>query len=571
MTTRIFIFLFTVYCLLFTISLPAQASVDPRNSNNNIFGIHIIDANDLEDAARLVNSAGGDWGYVTIVIREDDRDIGKWQQTFDKMRELRLIPIVRLATKPEGPVWKKPMPEDADAWMKFLSSLNWVVQNRYVVLFNEPNHANEWGGSLNPGEYAKVARAFRDSLKGNSEDFFVLPAGFDVAAPNSSSTMDALQFFDGMEKASPGIFKVFDGWTSHSYPNPGFSGSPLGSGRMSIRSFQWELSSLAKFGVRPNLPVFITETGWIHKEGLPAGRQGKENKVLGFTSETVGEFFKLAFNSAWRDPRIVAVTPFVLNYQDKPFDTFSWKKYNSSDFYPQYAVVQGLVKEKGEPEQVHNSWFASPDGVPKKLVTGSTYSIFVLFKNTGQSIWSLEDGFKLKVWGTLKDVEVSKIEKTPPGHIAKVELKVKTPKEQNTEKVILQMFHNSHPFGENIQREIELVPPPSVVINGKLLFRDAEGEDFKLLLYRNDLVEKEIINLHISGGRSEVIELHDVVPGVPYRFVLLKSFYLPRQTYSVLIPEETVEVAFAPMLPLDLNNDGKFSFADFLNLTPFFK
>lgn len=567
-----FVFLFLIFLVfLSTPSFPAYAIVDPRNVSNNIFGIHIIDANDLEDAARLLNSSGGDWGYVTIVIREDDRDTNKWQQTFDKMRELRLIPIVRLATKPQGPAWKKPTIEDADSWMKFLSSLNWVVQNRYVILFNEPNHANEWGASVNPSEYAKIARAFRDSLKGNSEDFFVLPAGFDVSAPNGSGTMDAGQFFEGMEKAVPGIFRSFDGWTSHSYPNPGFSGSPQASGRMSIRSFQWELSSLSKFGVRQNLPVFITETGWVHKEGLPAGRQGKENKVLGITSETVGEFFKLAFNSAWRDQRIVAVTPFVLNYQDKPFDTFSWRKHDSAEFYSQYEIVQALAKEKGEPEQVHNSWFASLDGVPQKLVTGSSYSIFVLFKNTGQSIWSNEDGFTLRVWGTLNGVEVSKIEKTPPGHIASFELKIKTPKKQGTEKIIVQMFKNNRPFGENIQREIELVQPPSVVVNSKLLFRDAEGEDFKLLLYRNDLVEKEIINLHISSGKSDVIELHDVVPGVPYRFVLLKPYYLPRQTTGILVSEKTVEITFPRMLPLDFNNDGKLSFGDLLGLVPFFK
>ncbi len=57
---------------------------------NNKIGIHLAipDENDMKKASELVNSNGGKWGYVTIVIPEDDRDKNKWQGVFDKMREL---------------------------------------------------------------------------------------------------------------------------------------------------------------------------------------------------------------------------------------------------------------------------------------------------------------------------------------------------------------------------------------------------------------------------------------------------------------------------------------------------
>ena len=51
---------------------------NPTAADNNKFGIHIIDENDLDDATRLVNSSGGDRVYVTFVIREDERDPNRW-------------------------------------------------------------------------------------------------------------------------------------------------------------------------------------------------------------------------------------------------------------------------------------------------------------------------------------------------------------------------------------------------------------------------------------------------------------------------------------------------------------
>ena len=45
---------------------------------NNRVGVHILDPNEINDAAKLINSSGGDWGYVTIPIRSNDRDRDKW-------------------------------------------------------------------------------------------------------------------------------------------------------------------------------------------------------------------------------------------------------------------------------------------------------------------------------------------------------------------------------------------------------------------------------------------------------------------------------------------------------------
>src|SRR3989344_8206089 len=168
---------------------PAEAVVDPRQVPNNRFGIHILEPEDLPAAARLVNGNGGDWGYVTLVIRQNDLNREKWQAVFDEMRRRHLIPIVRLATVAEKSYWVKPRIADVNRWVEWLNSLNWVIQNRYVILFNEPNQAKEWGNEINPREYALIAQEFHNQLKAVSADFFILPAGLDTAAPNSTGTM----------------------------------------------------------------------------------------------------------------------------------------------------------------------------------------------------------------------------------------------------------------------------------------------------------------------------------------------------------------------------------------------
>ena len=124
--------LFVALVVLFS-APPINALEDPLQSPNNHFGIHVIDINDFKQASELVNSNSGEWGYITFVIREDDRNFDKWQQAFDQLRELKLIPLVRLATKSQGDTWDAPRSDDISPWVNFLNSLNWVTKNRYII------------------------------------------------------------------------------------------------------------------------------------------------------------------------------------------------------------------------------------------------------------------------------------------------------------------------------------------------------------------------------------------------------------------------------------------------------
>ena len=223
---RVFFWLIAFLLLTSYFITPVNA-LDVSRPNNK-FGIHLATPSkeELESAAKLVNTHGGSWGYVTVVIQDNDRNKVKWQEAFDHMRDLRLIPVVRLATSPVGSYWAKPTEKEIENWVRFLNSLRWVTKDRYVVLFNEPNHSQEWGGELNPEEYAKISYEYAKALKSSNSEYFIMLAGLDLAAASNGVDLDAYNFISRMYTEKKELKDVVDGLSSHSYPNPGFSGSP---------------------------------------------------------------------------------------------------------------------------------------------------------------------------------------------------------------------------------------------------------------------------------------------------------------------------------------------------------
>ena len=370
-----------LFFFLFISEKTVQAIVDPRESANNRFGIHIFDENDLKNAADLVNSSGGDWGYVTLVIREDELDPVRWQRAFDEMRRLHLIPIVRIASLQENSHWRKLEEENIEKWKVFLSSLNWVVKNRYIIVGNEPNQPKEWGGEANPGEYASYLKNFSLTLKENSDDFFILPAGFDASLPDKGSYLSLETFIKEMLVYDPYIFEHVDGIASHSYPNPEFSGSHKDFGKGTVKTFKWELDFLKSLGIEKDFPVFITETGWQQKDNCCPG--------IGKSQDEISDELKNSYLYAWNDKNIVAVTPFILNYQSPPFNNFSWKK-PEGGFYDFYHEIQNIKKTKGAPVQNDDFKIISTIKTPE---TNKTIYGIALVKNTGQKIWQKEETF----------------------------------------------------------------------------------------------------------------------------------------------------------------------------------
>jgi len=448
--------------LIFTTATLNLSSVFAQTTIFNKHGIHLASATkeEAEEAAKLVNSNGGDWGFVTVVIQSDDRKHDKWQNFFNELRKLHLVPIIRLATKNENGYWERPYDKEHEAWADFLDGLIWPVKTRYVVIYNEPNHGLEWGNSSDPENYAQTLNSTIDALKNKSEDFFVLNAGFDASAPHRPQAyFDEELFIKEMISTVPDIFNKLDGWASHSYPAPNFSGSPTESGRGTVKTYEWEINLLKSLGVNKDLPVFITETGWKHSEGID------EDRTL-LPGSTVADYFKTAYEIVWNDPKIIAVTPFILNYQDKLFDHFSFKKVDpltkvlnvlgdsTEDYYPHFKTIQDLSKLQGKPVQ-QNLAFLEKVVANKQLVVGKKTKIQLTFKNLGQSIWNETNNTYLTVLqksnAKITTLEISQDTRVEPGNSYSFEIEV-TPTQTNQDDLTLIFFNGENSYDNEIEK-----------------------------------------------------------------------------------------------------------------------
>jgi hypothetical protein len=544
----------TIFFILF--NSKSTIAVAPE-FENNIFGIHLAQPDDkaIQDAANLVNSNGGDWGYITLVIQENDLNKSKWQEIFDKLREKHLIPIIRLATQPEGENWRRPNKEDISRWVDFLNSLNWVVKNRYVVLFNEPNHATEWGGAVDPKNFAQTTLELAKKLKEKNSDFFLMIAALDASAPHSPPQYwDEEIFLNAVFKEiKPDEFNnLFSGWASHSYPNPDFSGSPYDYGRGTIHTYLWEVNLLKSFGIK-ELPVFITETGW---------KLGKR-----LNEQIVANYLTYAYNLWQQDKNIWAVTPFILNYQQQPFLGFSWQRQNADDFYLHYYTVQQLSKTKGNPPQIEKGEIKF--SLPKELVAFSTYQFSILLKNTGQGIWDNNKNYLLKTNSEFKNLLISfeKLTTIHPFEEKQITFSLNTKEAQQNLNIKFQLLKNNQIILESPNWKFNVEPLPSLSVEANYWpFGKANGQgeiqiynDEERLVYINK-------NVEISNGRGIIENINNITIDELYRIVFLKKGYLPRQNYFVFKKEGNY-LKFKRLLPFDKNGDGKFSFDD---ITTFF-
>lgn len=379
----IFLLASSIYLLT---STTVHALYDPRSVANNIAGVHILNPQEIEDAAKLVNSNGGKWGYVTVPIQPSERNKEVWQNFMKKAKDLQVIPLVRITTIPDGGTWEKADDTDLVDFANFLNELDWPIENRYIILFNEVNRDTEWGGEVNPEKYALIVKNAYTIFKERSPDFFLLGPSLDSALPNSKTSLSAQNYLRRMAAFEPLIWTYFDGWSSHSYPNPAFSASPRKTGLQSIVGYKSELALLNL----ASKPIFITETGW------------DQTKI---SASNLKNYWSQAWQIWQNDPNVVAVTPFILRGGDQ-FNQFSLinndGNYTSSGqaifdqakFPGEPKLTQLKVKPSPTPPPIDNSW---------KLPFFENNPTLIRLEN----IFRVIIGLPIKAHGTLKDIDLT--------------------------------------------------------------------------------------------------------------------------------------------------------------------
>ncbi len=277
------------------------------------YGVHVLRP---EEIATVVEKTAGVRQdalaplYVTIPFSlEDTKSLDRWEQAFRLAQEENVIPLVRLVTRfdSETNAWEVPSQYEVVQLVSALNRLDWPQDTRHVILFNEPNHAAEWGGTIDPESYARIAHFGAQWLNTESANYVVLPAAADLAAPNGSSTMEAFTFWKRALAAEPDLLYQLDAWNSHSYPNPAFLASPMRTGQNSLRGFEHELAFLEQYNIK-EWQVFITETGWRQ---IPTNARNMAN------------YYQYAHENIWNTAQVVAVTPFLWQGAPGPFAEFS--------------------------------------------------------------------------------------------------------------------------------------------------------------------------------------------------------------------------------------------------------
>jgi len=316
-----------------------RESLSPYFGLNNKFGIYIFsDVDEINLASNLVNSNGGDWGYVLMPYYVRDYNKGRWQEVFRNLCQKHLVPIIQLTSLEETPT-----AEDIFKSAQFLNSLYWPVKTKIISAYNETNDKKFWGGKIDPKHYSQVLNSTIETFKGLDPNFFIINGAFNASARSGPDYLDEKEYLVEMNREVPGIFAKLDGWASHPYPQPDFKGELDTDGRDGIRAYSWEMDLLKNlFGIE-NLPVFITETGWAHEEG-------EKTQPSYLKAENVAELLKKAYEEVWLpDKRVVAVTPFILKMKEA--DNFSWLD-NSGNPYPQFEVVKEMDKLPGFPDRI---------------------------------------------------------------------------------------------------------------------------------------------------------------------------------------------------------------------------
>jgi hypothetical protein len=300
-------------------------------AKGEVLGIHILAPGELERANQLLAHGDDKDKFVTVPLTLADLAKPKdWQRFFDEAQSLKMRPIIRLTTRFENGSWTIPTRADVVRMTSFLSALEWHRPELTVVLFNEPNHANEWGGRLDPEGFADITMFATQWIKTEPKSYTVLPAAMDLAADGSGGTMEAFAYWTRVLTAEPTLLDRFDGWTSHSYPNPAFSASPDRTGKNSLRGYETELTFAKKY-TQKDFPVYITETGW--------------NQNL-LTNQRLKDYFIKAYTKIWgSDSRIAAVTPFLLQGAPGTFAPFSFLDKDGKPTMA-YEVYQSILSGK---------------------------------------------------------------------------------------------------------------------------------------------------------------------------------------------------------------------------------
>jgi hypothetical protein len=328
--TRRLVVLLLVMLVLLSAPAARADSGQVESARNNPIGINLIrwiEPHYLRAAAELVNSNGGDWGYATIVLVDEDRDDpARFQRLLDECALLHLTPIIRIGTRFDlvGGTWSRPDWNDPFYWRDFFGELRWPTTPKYVVVGNEPNLGREWGGEVDPAGYARYLERWVE-LFAHDPSYRIFNGALDASNDTSlPGRMDEFEFIDAMRGAVPRIFERLHGWASNPYHFWWGKGT-----RFTYRAYETELEAIGR-----DMPVIVLEH---HPFEIDEPR-------------AIAAYYQEAYAHWLADRRVIAITPFFWNPESNRFWMYRVNGDGSvADESPTYFWLKGLAKTAGSP------------------------------------------------------------------------------------------------------------------------------------------------------------------------------------------------------------------------------
>ena len=262
-------------------------------SPNNIVGLNLARLHQpryIWVAGQIANANGGAWGYVTVLLTNQDRDSSLpehlLQQLLDRCYEARLQPIVRVGTRfdPNTGIWERPTDDDPALWRNLFERVTWPNRPVWVIPANEPNLGREWGGEVDVASYARYLERFM-YVFGDSDRFKVVNAPLNLSNPHDPpAMMDAFEFLAEHLALTPTVFERLPAWASNSYKVEG-----VGQGqRFTHLGYEVELDQIGR-----EMPVIVAESGVLHRHD----------------EDEIARFFVQAYRDWQSDRRVIAATP----------------------------------------------------------------------------------------------------------------------------------------------------------------------------------------------------------------------------------------------------------------------
>jgi hypothetical protein len=254
---------------------------EPRTvvTTNPKMGVHTRLTDEVEEwkikrTLEMVREMGASWivEYFPWGYYEPEKGRFDWSHpdlVVDHALAQGLQVVARIDFVPD---WARPpdttyryLPEESyDDYADFVYTFVEHFRERvhYVVIWNEPNLAFEWGYRLpDPAAYTRLLQAAYRRAKDADPNVTVLAAGLapTLAPPGSEWGMDDLLFLQQMYDA--GARGFFDGLAIHAYgwtlsPDAEASETTLGFSRASL------LHEVLVRNGDGDLPCYITEAGW---------------------------------------------------------------------------------------------------------------------------------------------------------------------------------------------------------------------------------------------------------------------------------------------------------------------